>query len=177
MGAENDGDFGGMSDEPEVDVEALCSKILEKALHYDSLFDKARIQTIRVKTEQNLTDLERLRKLKAEHKELESQLRMAQLRKKCKDVKKKNTQESISATKARVEELRQIVQERNAMGDRIEEVMPQQLHDVEKSDNNDGRNVEAALLWYRNVLGFCTEGGEVKLIIKILTRSTHLPYG
>ncbi|KMZ70087.1 Kinetochore protein Spc25 [Zostera marina] len=149
-----------MSDDPEVHVEALCSKILEKANHYDSLFAKARIQTIRVKTDQKLADLERLRKLKDEHKKLDYDLRMAQFVKTCKYVKLKNTQESISATKARVEELRRIVQKRNAVDGTIEELMPQQLDDVLKFDDTDGRNFEAALLWYRNVLGFRTEGGE-----------------
>lgn len=49
------------------------------------------------------------------------------------------------------------------------------LKAVEKSDNNDGRNVEAALLWYRNVLGFCTEGGKGTLQnVVLLVRSLSL---
>ncbi|ONK60952.1 uncharacterized protein A4U43_C08F24460 [Asparagus officinalis] len=129
------------------------------------------LRLIRSKVEANLENRDKLAKLKGYLRQLETDLNDVLSVRTCKEAKHTAIAKSISAAVARTEQLEKKVQDQRARKDEYAALVAQQLLISgaleEKSDEymTETKNIEEAIMWYKRVLGFRTEGGEgVKFI-------------
>ncbi|XP_057952322.1 kinetochore protein SPC25 homolog [Malania oleifera] len=107
----------------------------------------------------------KLGKLKANLRELETDLVKALAVKNRKEAKRMALLDSISSAKARNEELKSIVQDQRARKDEYAAILSQQCDDLAMSNEKSKQDVEhrgaiqQAIAWYNRVLGFQIEGG------------------
>ncbi|KAA8540789.1 hypothetical protein F0562_024292 [Nyssa sinensis] len=105
----------------------------------------------------------KLRKLRAELRELEDDLVKALAVKTRKEAKQMAAVDSLSTTKAKIEELKRIVEDQRARKDEYAAVISQQsvaLSACEEQCNKDAERtgeIEEAISWYNRVLGFRIE--------------------
>ncbi|KAL2492582.1 Kinetochore-Ndc80 complex [Abeliophyllum distichum] len=131
-----------------------------------NLFDSAKS-----KAHQTIHLQERLGKLKTELREAEDALVKALAVKTRKEAKQMIMRDSISDTKARIEELKEIVENQRAKKDEYADIISQQSEALaayeEKCNQNSEHKeqIEEAISWYNKVLGFHIECGHgVKFI-------------
>ncbi|KAJ6977576.1 kinetochore protein SPC25 [Populus alba x Populus x berolinensis] len=83
-----------------------------------------------------------------------------------KEAKQMTTRESISATRARIQELQKSVLVQRARRDEYATIMSQlslalaTSEEIEHQDIDHKRDIQEAMLWYNRVLGFKIEGGQ-----------------
>lgn len=83
-----------------------------------------------------------------------------------KEAKQMATRESISATRARIQELQKSVLVQRARRDEYATIMSQlslalaTSEEIEHQDIDHKRDIQEAMLWYNRVLGFKIEGGQ-----------------
>ncbi|OVA20775.1 Chromosome segregation protein Spc25 [Macleaya cordata] len=155
----------------------------EKASSAVSSFRKS-LQSIKLSAEQTAQDQEKLGQLKARLRELEDDLVKALAVKTRKEAKRMAIADSISATKARTEELKKIVQNQTARKDEYAAIISQQslalatLEEKGKEETKHKEEIEDRISWYNRVLGFRIEGGHgVKFIFnKINLKNPHEEY-
>ncbi|KAL2515287.1 Kinetochore-Ndc80 complex [Forsythia ovata] len=131
-----------------------------------NLFDSAKS-----KAHQTIHLQERLGKLKTELREAEDALVKALAVKTRKEAKQMTMRDSISDTKARIEELKEIVENQRAKKHEYADIISQQSEALaayeEKCNQNSEHKeqIEEAISWYNKVLGFRIECGHgVKFI-------------
>lgn len=129
------------------------------------------LAAVRSESDQRVANREKLSKLKDQLRRMEADLSSALEVKTCKEAKRTAISESLSTTVSRAEQLEKTVQDQKLRKDEHGAVISQQLHsllDIEEKSNQDAmeiKNIEEAIMWYKRVLGFQTEGGEgVKFI-------------
>ncbi|KAF8399744.1 hypothetical protein HHK36_015615 [Tetracentron sinense] len=129
------------------------------------------MQSVTLVAEETSKNQVQLGKLKAHLREVEDDLVKALAVKNRKEAKRMATIDSISATKARVEELKRRVQDQRDRKDEYATIISQQSHaltTLEEKSNQETKHkedLEDAILWYNRVLGFRIEGGHgVKFI-------------
>ncbi|KAI5665171.1 hypothetical protein M9H77_24494 [Catharanthus roseus] len=129
------------------------------------------LQSAKSKVEQTLELQVKLGKLKAELREAEDGLVKALAVKTRKEAKRMATMESLSATKARLEELKRVVEDKRLKKDEYALILSQQSNDLTELEEKYHQNaehrkeIEEAMSWYNRVLGFRVECGHgVKFI-------------
>ncbi|GFP90743.1 kinetochore protein spc25 [Phtheirospermum japonicum] len=119
-------------------------------------------------------DSEKLGKLKGELREAEDALVKALSVKTRKEAKRMAMMESISATKARVEELNGLVEDQRERKDEYAAIISQQFeaHKEKCAQNREHKEqIEEAISWYNRILGFRIEPGHgVKFIFTNINR-------
>ncbi|GMP33812.1 hypothetical protein CsSME_00006969 [Camellia sinensis var. sinensis] len=129
-----------------------------------SFFRKS-LQSTKAKAQETVQIQAKLGKLKAELREAEDHLVKALAAKTRKEAKRMAMTESISATRARIEELKRIVEDQNARKDEYTEIISQQFEALSaceekcEQNNEDAGEIEEAISWYNRVLGFRIECG------------------
>ncbi|XP_010248589.1 PREDICTED: uncharacterized protein LOC104591451 isoform X2 [Nelumbo nucifera] len=126
-------------------------------------------QSIKLRAKETAENQVKLGKLKTELRELEDDLVKALAVKTRKEAKRMAILDSISATKARLEELRKTVHNQKARKDEYASIISQQsVATLKEKDDQETKNrgdIEEAISWYNRVLGFRIEGGRgVKFI-------------
>ncbi|GKC30793.1 hypothetical protein Tco_1038087 [Tanacetum coccineum] len=114
---------------------------------------------------QTVTNQEKIGRMKLELRGAEEDLVKALSVKTRKEAKKMAIADSISATKARTEELKKIVADQRRRKDEYAEIISYQsevLKECEEKHKQDAEcreEIEEAILWYNRVLGFRIERG------------------
>ncbi|PSR95884.1 Kinetochore protein like [Actinidia chinensis var. chinensis] len=129
------------------------------------------LESTRAKARETVQNQAKLGKLKAELREAEDDLVKALAVKTRKVAKRMATMDSLSAAKARIEELKRIVEDQMARKNEYAEIISQQYEALstckEKCNTNTENRgeIEEAISWYNMVLGFRIECGHgVKFI-------------
>lgn len=129
------------------------------------------LQSIKIRAEESIGDQEKLVKAKNHLRELEDDLVKALAVKTRKEAKRIATAESLSITKARIEELKKTLKDQHTRRDEYKAIISQPLVALaaleEKSNTNINhlKDLEEAISWYNEALGFRIEGGHgVKFI-------------
>nr|GMD36304.1 kinetochore protein SPC25 homolog [Ipomoea batatas] len=126
----------------------------------------------------------KLAKLKAELREVEDGLVKALAVKTRKEAKRIAITDSLSVTKARIEELKGVVEDHRARRDEYAAIISEQSNalkacEEKRNQNSEHRDeIEEAILWYNRVLGFRVEcGSGVKFIFtNINMKDPHEEY-
>ncbi|XP_051123401.1 kinetochore protein SPC25 homolog [Andrographis paniculata] len=133
---------------------------------YRKLFDAAKSEA-----RQTIQLQDKLGKVKIELREAEDGMVKALAAKTRKEAKLMEMMDSISAAKARAEQLKRIVEDQRQRKDEYSAALSQQSQALtpwkERCDNNKENRgqTETAISWYNRVLGFCIETGHgVKFI-------------
>ncbi|KAM7483175.1 hypothetical protein LguiB_007758 [Lonicera macranthoides] len=152
----------------------LCNReiqIQQQKLDTETALFQKSLQSAKAKAKETLRNQENLRKAKTQQRGVEDDLVKALAVKTRKEAKWMATVDSISATKARVQELKRIVEDRKARIDEHAALIYQQNEAMvayeEKSYKDTGcrEEIEEAISWYSRVLGFRIERGHgVKFI-------------
>ncbi|XXG84069.1 hypothetical protein AAC387_Pa10g1669 [Persea americana] len=129
------------------------------------------LQSIKIRAEESIGDQEKLVKAKNHLRELEDDLVKALAVKTRKEAKRIAIAESLSITKARIEELKKTLKDQHTRRDEYKAIISQPLVALaaleEKSNTNINhlKDLEEAISWYNEALGFRIEGGHgVKFI-------------
>ncbi|PSR96709.1 Kinetochore protein like [Actinidia chinensis var. chinensis] len=129
------------------------------------------LESTRAKAQETVQNQAKLGKLKAELREAEDDLVKALAAKTRKEAMRMTTMDSLSAAKARIEELKRIVEDQKARKNEYADIIRQQYEDLsaceEKCNKNAGHRgeTEEAISWYNMVLGLRIECGHgVKFI-------------
>ncbi|XP_057473610.1 kinetochore protein SPC25 homolog isoform X2 [Actinidia eriantha] len=126
------------------------------------------LESTRAKAQETVQNQAKLGKLKAELREAEDDLVKALAVKTRKEATRTATMDSLSAAKARIEELQRIVEDQKARKNEYADIIRQQYEACEeKCNKNTGHRgeIEEAISWYNMVLGFRIECGHgVKFI-------------
>lgn len=145
-----------------IQQQRIVSTVISERNIFDSVKSKAQ-QTIHLQ--------ERLGKLKTELREAEDALVKALAVKTRKEAKQMAMRDSISETKARIEELKAIVENQRAKKDEYADIISQQSEALAAYEEKCNRiseheeQIEEAISWYNRVLGFRIECGHgVKFI-------------
>ncbi|KAL6318607.1 hypothetical protein AAG906_000685 [Vitis piasezkii] len=156
------------------ELRLICDKeipIQQQKIDSAVLSFRRSLETLQSKAHKTVENQVKLGKLKAQLREVEDDLVKALAVKTRKEAKKMAIMDSISATKAKIEELKRIVEEHKARKDQCAAIISQQdiaLATYEgKGDQVTGRReeIQEAIAWYNEVLGFQIEGGHgVKFI-------------
>lgn len=107
----------------------------------------------------------KLRKLKAQLREADDQLVKALAVKTRKEAKRMAVMDTVSVTKAKVEELNRALQDQKNRKEEYARIISQQLEALTtseekiKHDAGNREEIEEACAWYNNVLGLRIEGG------------------
>ncbi|KVH98923.1 Chromosome segregation protein Spc25 [Cynara cardunculus var. scolymus] len=123
------------------------------------------LQSIKSSAQETVSNQEKIGKLKAQLRAAEDDLVKALSVKTRKEAKKMAIADSISATKARIEEHKKIVADQRARKDEYAEIISHQcevLEECEKKHNQDAElreEIGEAISWYNRVLGFRIERG------------------
>ncbi|KAK6924814.1 Chromosome segregation protein Spc25, C-terminal, partial [Dillenia turbinata] len=135
-----------------------------------NLFRK-NLESIKARAERTVQNQVKMGKLKTQLREVEDDLVKALAVKTRKEAKRMAVVDSISATKARIDELKKIVQDQRTRKNEFATIISQQclvLSSCEyKGDqqNEHKREIQEAILWYNKVLGLKIEAGHgVKFI-------------
>ncbi|XAR67995.1 hypothetical protein NMG60_11002965 [Bertholletia excelsa] len=127
--------------------------------------------SIKAKAQETVQNQIKLTKLKAELREVEDDLVKALAVKTRNEAKRMARTDSLSATRARIEDLQRIVEAQKARKIEYTEIISQQSEALStceekwKKDNEDAGEIEVAISWYNRVLGFRIECGHgVKFI-------------
>ncbi|KAM7273521.1 hypothetical protein ACFE04_028185 [Oxalis oulophora] len=129
------------------------------------------LQAVKAKAHQTLQNQGKLATVKAELRELETELVKVMAVKTRREAKHLAMRDSISAVKAREEDIKKTMQIQRARRDEYATLVSQQSLALEtaeekRKDNTERkRELEEAISWYNKVLGFRIEGGHgVKFI-------------
>ncbi|XP_057465346.1 kinetochore protein SPC25 homolog isoform X2 [Actinidia eriantha] len=123
------------------------------------------LESTRAKARETVQNQEKLGKLKAELREAEDDLVKALAVKTRKVAKRMATMDSLSAAKARIEELKRIVEDQMARKNEYAEIISQQYEEKCNTNTENRGEIEEAISWYNMVLGFRIECGHgVKFI-------------
>ncbi|XP_026381568.1 kinetochore protein SPC25 homolog isoform X2 [Papaver somniferum] len=137
---------------------------------------------IKLKSEKTSQNQEKLGQLKTRSRELEDELVKALAVKTDKEAKRMDLNDSVVAAKARIEELKRIVQIKTAKEEEYGAIISRQLMEAQeekvKKNTDHKESTEDAISWYNKVLGFRIEGGRgVKFIFNnINTEHPHEEY-
>ncbi|KAI3906960.1 hypothetical protein MKW92_020004 [Papaver armeniacum] len=139
---------------------------------------------IKLKSEQTSQNQEKFGQLKTRSRELEDELVKALAVKTDKEAKRMDLNDSLLAAKARIEELKRIVQIKTAKEEEYGAIILRQSAAIEaqeekvKKNTDHKESTEDAISWYNKVLGFRIEGGRgVKFIFNnINTEHPHEEY-
>ncbi|XP_058087808.1 kinetochore protein SPC25 homolog isoform X2 [Magnolia sinica] len=154
-----------------VDLRLICDREIQihqqRAVSATDSFRKS-LQSIKLCSEENAPNQAKLGKLKDHLRQLEDEFVKSLAVKTRKEAGRIATSESLSAAKARTEELKKIVQDQRSRRDEYSAIISQQLLELEKQNNQDINHLEdleKAISWYNSVLGFRIEAGKgVKFI-------------
>ncbi|XP_050377584.1 kinetochore protein SPC25 homolog [Argentina anserina] len=118
------------------------------------------LASIRARVQETVQCKGKVGEAKAKLRKAEDGLFKALATKTRKEAKRMAMMDAISARKARIDELKRVVQDRRAKRDEYAEIISQQYFESEdRSITNSKEEVEEAILWYNKVLGFNIEGG------------------
>ncbi|XP_031372485.1 kinetochore protein SPC25 homolog [Punica granatum] len=123
------------------------------------------LDSIKTKSQETVQNQGRLLKMKSSLKEAEDELVKALAVKTRTEAKRMATTESISAIKARVEELKRILQDQKARRDEYAAIMSREslgLAAAEEKNEQGAKwkeEIQEAISWYSRVLGLRIEGG------------------
>ncbi|XP_026436331.1 kinetochore protein SPC25 homolog [Papaver somniferum] len=136
---------------------------------------------IKLKSEQTSQYQEKLGQLKTRLRELEDELVKALAVKTDREAKRLDLNDSVLAAKARIEELKRIVQIKTAKEEEYGAIISRQSMAIEAQEEkvtDHKESKEDAVSWYNKVLGFRIEGGRgVKFIFNnIDTEHPHEEY-
>lgn len=135
-----------------------------------ALFSKS-LESIDAKAHETVQNQAKLGKLKLELRKAEDDLVKALAVKTRKEAKRMATMDSLSVTRARIEELKRIVEDQKARKHEYAAIISQQsealstCEDKFNKNDEDRGGIEEAISWYNRVLGFRIECGHgVKFI-------------
>ncbi|XP_043704376.1 kinetochore protein SPC25 homolog isoform X2 [Telopea speciosissima] len=141
------------------------------------------LQSVKLMAEETAENQVKLGKFKTHLRELEDDLVKALAVKNRQEAKRLNIVDSISAAKARREELRKNLQDQQVKKDEYAGIISRQslaLEDLQGNLDQEMRNrdIEETISWYKRVLGFRIEGGHgVKFIFnKINSKNPNEEY-
>ncbi|XP_058194126.1 kinetochore protein SPC25 homolog isoform X2 [Rhododendron vialii] len=123
------------------------------------------LESTKAKAQETVENQEKLGKLKLELRKAEDDLVKALAVKTRKEAKQMTTMDSLSATRARIEELKRIVKDQKARKNEYAAIISQQsevlstCEDKRNKNDEDRGGIEEAILWYNRVLGFRIECG------------------
>ncbi|KAI3673530.1 hypothetical protein L6452_39653 [Arctium lappa] len=123
------------------------------------------LQSIKSSAQETVANQEKIGKLKAQLRAVEDDLVKALSVKTRKEAKKMAIADSISATKARIEEHKKIVADQRARKDEYAEFISHQCEVLEECEEKHKQDAEVreeigeAISWYNRVLGFRIERG------------------
>lgn len=144
----------------------------QKIDSYASSFRNS-LQSIKSRAQQTAQNQGKLGELKAKLREAEDEMVKALAVKTRKEAKRMAIMDSISAQRARVEELKRSVQVQSAKRDQYAAIISQHSLALAASEEKSNKDVEyksetqEAILWYNRVLGFHVEAGHgVKFTFK-----------
>nr|XP_043606989.1 kinetochore protein SPC25 homolog isoform X2 [Erigeron canadensis] len=141
------------------------SEIRHQKLQSATLSFHKYLQSSKSKADQSISINDNIGKLKAELRAAEDDYVKALSVKNRKEKKKMTLSDSISATKARIEELKKIVADQRTRKDEYTELISYQskvLKECEEKHMQDAeciKEIEEAFSWYNRVLGFRIERG------------------
>ncbi|KAI8529060.1 hypothetical protein RHMOL_Rhmol12G0196200 [Rhododendron molle] len=123
------------------------------------------LESTKAKAQETVENQEKLGKLKLELRKAEDDLVKALAVKTRKEAKRMTTMDSLSATRARIEELKRIVEDQKARKNEYAAIISEQSEVLSTSEDKQSKNdedrggIEEAILWYNRVLGFRIECG------------------
>ncbi|KAI3688700.1 hypothetical protein L2E82_46476 [Cichorium intybus] len=123
------------------------------------------LQSSKSRAQETVLNQEKIGKLKAQLRSVEDDLVKALSVKTRKEAKKMAIADSISATKARLEEHKKIVADQRARKDEFAQIMSDQSEALKENEEKHKQNaecreeIEEAISWYNRVLGFRIETG------------------
>ncbi|KAL6182458.1 hypothetical protein ACLB2K_043878 [Fragaria x ananassa] len=119
------------------------------------------LASIRAKVRETVQCQGRLGEAKAKLREAEEELFKALAAKTRKEAKRMAMMDAISARKARIDQLKRVVQDQRAKRDEYAAILKQQFSESEDRSVEDSKEeIEEAISWYNEVLGFHVEGGQ-----------------
>ncbi|XP_052176312.1 kinetochore protein SPC25 homolog isoform X2 [Diospyros lotus] len=129
----------------------------------------ASLESAKARSQETVQNQAKLGKLKAELREAEDDLVKALAAKTRKEARRMATMDNISSTRAKIEELKQIIEDQKARRNEYAEIIAQQSEALstyeENYKNNEDTGVDEAVSWYNRALGFRVECGHgVKFI-------------
>ncbi|KAL4566610.1 hypothetical protein LXL04_030730 [Taraxacum kok-saghyz] len=140
-------------------------EIQERRIETSALSLRKSLQSIKSGAQETVLNQEKIGKLKSQLRAVEDHLVKALSVKTRKEAKKMAIADSISATKARLEEHKKIVVDQRTRKDEFAEIISQQseaLKEIEEKHKQDAEcreEIEEAISWYNTVLGFRIETG------------------
>ncbi|PWA75004.1 Kinetochore-Ndc80 complex, subunit Spc25 [Artemisia annua] len=150
------------------EIQMICNKEIEiQQQRMETLvqsFTKS-MHLIKSQASETVTNQEKIGRMKLELRGAEEDLVKTLSVKTRKEAKKMAIADSISATKARTEELKKIVADQRTRKDEYAEIISYQsevLKECEEKHKQDAEcreEIEEAILWYNRVLGFRIERG------------------
>ncbi|KAL6145221.1 hypothetical protein ACLB2K_055909 [Fragaria x ananassa] len=117
------------------------------------------LATIHARTRETVQCQGRLGEAKANLRQAEEELFKALAAKTRKEAKRMAMMDAISARKARIDELKRVVQDRRAKRDEYAAILNQISGSEDRSIEDSKEETEEAISWYNEVLGFHIEGG------------------
>ncbi|VFQ95629.1 unnamed protein product [Cuscuta campestris] len=142
------------------------------------------LETTKSRVQETVQLQEKLKKVKAELREAEDGLVKAIGEKTRKEAKRMSLVESLSASEARMEQLKRAVEAQRARRDEYAGIIAEASNDLKECEEKRNQNsehrdgVEEAILWYNKNLGFRIEcGNGVRFIFtKINMKTPHEEY-
>ncbi|KDP31058.1 hypothetical protein JCGZ_11434 [Jatropha curcas] len=131
---------------------------LQKVDSFTASFAQS-LDSIKARVEETLENRGKLQKMKSSLREAEDDFVKVLAVKTRKEAKQLAIRDSISATRARIEELKRSVQVQLARRDDCNAIMSQQSLGKENQDVEHGGDIQEGISWYNRVLGFRVEGG------------------
>ncbi|KAL8128528.1 hypothetical protein V2J09_017683 [Rumex salicifolius] len=151
------------------ELRSVCVRDIEiQQPRMDAYFTSFRrsLQSINSKTEQATQNQVELGNLKAQLREAKDQLVKALAAKTRKEAKRMAVMDSVSVTKAKVEEINRTLLDQKNRKDEYARIISQQLEALTESEEKIKQDItgntdeiEEACAWYNNVLGLRIEGG------------------
>lgn len=126
---------------------------------------RSALQSAKSKAERNVQLQVKLAKVKAELREAEDDLVKALAVKTRKEAKRMVTMDSLTASKARLEDLKGVIEDQKAKKDEYASIISQQSNALKELEEKHHQNaehrkeIEEAISWYNRVLGFRIECG------------------
>ncbi|PRQ17256.1 putative chromosome segregation protein Spc25 [Rosa chinensis] len=118
------------------------------------------LASIRARVQETVHCQGKLGQVKAKLREAEEELFKALAAKTRKETKRMAMTDAIAARKARIDELRRVVQDQRAKRDEYGAILSQQFSESEDRSIKDSKEeIEEVISWYNKVLGFYIEGG------------------
>ncbi|KAL6141400.1 hypothetical protein ACLB2K_059688 [Fragaria x ananassa] len=144
-------------------LRVACDREIRTQLHKTDAATAAlhdSLATIRARIRETVQCQGRLGEAKANLRQAEEELFKALAAKTRKEAKQMAMMDAISARKARIDELKRVVQDRRAKRDEFAAILNQQISGSEDRSIEDSKEeTEEAISWYNEVLGFHIEGG------------------